>query len=197
MTTIAPPSSNPELPVTFGAENHFRSKSRLQPHPFNQTTDLATDETPMEHGLGAENCFFRPSFYSFPARNSFDVSIPGFGPFPIGVYSVFHPWPIALSRRFTPRSRRFSSNLADSVRLCEPERRGYLRLFDPFWRKNYSHLVKNRQPRPSPLRQAGITRALLNFNAILPGFNPIQPCSTLFNGEYFLGFCGCTIPNPP
>jgi hypothetical protein len=96
MTTTAPPSSNPELPVTFGAENHFRSKSRLQPHPFNQTTDLATDETPMEHGLGAENCCFRPGFYSPPAGNQFDAPIPGFRPFPISVYSVFHPWPIEL-----------------------------------------------------------------------------------------------------
>jgi hypothetical protein len=80
----------------LGAENHFRSESRLPSHLFNQTATLATDETQMEHGLGAENCFSRPRFYPSPARNQFGFSTPGFRPFPICVYSVFHPWQIEL-----------------------------------------------------------------------------------------------------
>ena len=51
MTSIAPPASNPELPVVFGTGSALGSESRLQPHPFNPAESLATDETPMEHGL--------------------------------------------------------------------------------------------------------------------------------------------------
>ena len=57
MTSIASPASNPEPPVAFGAARAFGSESRPKSYPFNQTADLATDETLMEHGLGAENCF--------------------------------------------------------------------------------------------------------------------------------------------
>ena len=57
MTNIAPPSSNSELPVAFGTGRAFGSESRPKPYPFNLTADLATDETLMEHGLGAENYF--------------------------------------------------------------------------------------------------------------------------------------------
>src|SRR5882724_12431619 len=93
MTSIAPPASNPEPPIVFGPGSAFGSESRPKPYPFNQAAHLATDETPMKHGLGAENCLSRPDSYTSPARNQFDVSIPGFGPFSICVYSVFHPWP--------------------------------------------------------------------------------------------------------
>src|SRR5882724_7635501 len=51
MTNTAPPASNPELPIVFGTGSTLGSESRLQPHPFNPAESLATDETPMEHGL--------------------------------------------------------------------------------------------------------------------------------------------------
>jgi len=129
VTRIAKPSSNPELLIVFGGGSSFGSESRLQPHLFNHTEDLDTDETPMEHGLGTGNCFFRPSFYPSPANYQFDVPIRGFRRFLICVYSVFHPWPKLPCPSF------IRSNTA-----------GYVRLFDPFWRKDYLHLVKNQQP---------------------------------------------------
>src|SRR5882724_1636133 len=98
MTKIATPASNPELPVIFGTGSAFGSESRLQPHPFNPVESLATDETPMEHGLWTENCFFRPRSYPSPANNQFEVSTRGFRRFLNCVYSVFHPWPMALAR---------------------------------------------------------------------------------------------------
>src|SRR5882724_12760906 len=172
MTSIAPPASNPELPVVFGTGSALGSESRLQPHPFNPAESLATDETPMEHGLyhftmiiviklgrarrsaravrtraqnwharsdapchrgidadrlprmvlGTENCFFRPRFYPSPANNQFDLAIRGFQRFLICVYSVFHPWPIALTRLD------MVSNIAGYFRLFQVIS-GYLTLF--------------------------------------------------------------------
>jgi hypothetical protein len=111
MTNSTPPSSNPELPVMFGAGSHFLSESRLPSCPLYQTAPLATDETPMKQRSGAENCFSRPGFYPSPARNQFAGSISGFRPFPICVCSVFHPWltelhsPGSFPKTFSPASR--------------------------------------------------------------------------------------------
>jgi hypothetical protein len=96
MTSTATPSSNSELRIPFGAENHFASESRLKPYPFNQTAHLAMDETPMKRGLEAEKCCSSPRFYPSTTGNRSNVSLLGFRLFPICVYSVFHPWPIEL-----------------------------------------------------------------------------------------------------
>jgi hypothetical protein len=148
MTSTATPSLNPEPPVVFGVESHIRSESRPPTHFFTQTAVLATDETQMEHGLGAENCFSRPGFCPPPAENRFDIAVPRFRSFPICVYFVFNPWPIRLSpfalnprcletptdstvQRFnnsTPPSMQKSPDFAGYVRLCEDDRAGYVRM---------------------------------------------------------------------
>jgi len=175
MTQIAPPASNPELPIVFGTGSAFGSESRLQPHPFNPAESLATDETPMEHGLGTENCFFRPRFYPSPANNQFDLAIRGFQRFLICVYSVFHPWPIALTRLD------MVSNIAGYFRLFQVIS-GYLTLLGGkiicIWSKINSPAVACAVGRDS-------RRATPIFNPILPEINPIQPYSTLFNPQYF------------
>jgi hypothetical protein len=117
---------------------------------------------------------------------------------PLGcVPAVLKRQPVQQFNDSTPRSMRLASNFAGYVGLCEADRRGYLRLFapmcgyvTPFWRKNDSPLVKNQQPAPSLLRWGETRRTTPIFYAILPGFNPIQPCSRLFNPQYFfeIGF---------
>jgi hypothetical protein len=177
MTSTATPSLNPEPPLAFGAGNAFASESRRQAHPFNQTAPLATDETQMEHGLGAENYCSRPRFYSSPARNQFVVPIRQFRPFPICVYSVFHPWQIELHspdsfpKLFSPADcfapLRLSPFALNPFRLIEetrcsavdrwlPKNIRYYKLLKAIitWRKWWGGvpLVKNQQSRPSRVR---------------------------------------------
>ena len=160
MTSTTTPASNPELPLAFGAGSAFGSRSCLQPFPFNQAGDLATDETRMEHGLGTKNCFSRPGFYSSTVRNQFDVSMPGFRHFPICVCSVFHLWLIELPRlqvlqRGTPAVNPFRLIGGTRYRLVVrwPSKNiGYYKLLQAIitWRRGRGVSIWSKINSPSP-----------------------------------------------
>jgi len=142
MTKTTTPASNPGSPSVFGTGSAFGSESR----PQSALPESRRKRTPRLHSPDNHSSDSIPNPTGSFVRSRLSPS--ALNPCRLETPADSTSQPFNVSPMSSPR---LGLNTAGYVRLFEAMCT-YVRLFDPFWRKNYSQLVKKQQPKPSLLR---------------------------------------------